>query len=195
LQFIAEDPVHVVVRNESPAIVDARSGGVITQKQRRVFAKFSRGTAPRWAAELGVATFEFRRRPEGVTPEQWLAFYDSIEDQGGRGWTDEEREAIEAKLQSTDGVLLVEKPKLAAPWPSYPKLLASKAPGPTRKQIADKITATVEELELDPRDVIGYELENKNRPEVLSALEALIPGHDAAPAETGDSFEDELIEA
>ena len=37
--------------------------------------------------KIGLDTFEFRKMPErGVTREQWLAFYDVLEDAAQQGW-------------------------------------------------------------------------------------------------------------
>lgn len=196
MQYIAEDPVHVVARNEQAAIVDPQSRGVIQPMRRRLFAKFQRGTAPGWARQIGLETFEFRKAPQGVTPSQWLAFYDSLEAQQEMGWTDEERETIDAKLLTIAGVLVVERPKLSAPWPAYDSLVAAKG-GPTRPEVAEKISSIVEDLGLNPHDVLAYEQQELDRPEVVTALQTLLP-HAPAPL-TGDLFagdeEGELIEA
>jgi hypothetical protein len=59
----------------------------------------------------------------------------------------------------------VEVPRIPAPWPKYGEI---KSP--------DAIVKTVTALGLDPAQVAAYERENGNRPEVLSALEALSSG-------------------
>lgn len=192
MQFIAEDPVTVVVRVAQPAIIDPNTRGVIQPGTRRLFAKFQRGTAPAWATKVGVATYEFRRQPQGVTSEQWLSFYDSIEEQTRNGWTDEEREAIESKLQITDGVQLVEKPRVAAPWPAYDKLVAGSRPAPSRKEVVEKIVSIIDDQGYDIQAVLAYELENKNRSEVIAALKALLPDGEYSEIEDEDG---ELIEA
>jgi hypothetical protein len=163
--------------------------------RRRLFAKFQRGTAPSFALAIALNAFEFRRRPSGVSAEQWVAFYDSYEAQLSQGWNDEEREAIEAKLLTIDGVIQVEKPRLPAPWPAYDKIVAGKKPLPNRNEVAAKIGAYVLEGELDARAVIEYERENKDRPEVVAELERIIGEHVPAEPPSGDLFAEELIEA
>lgn len=191
MQFIAEDPVHIVVRNEIPALVDARTGGMVREAQRRLFAKFSRGTAPTWAREIGIAAFEFKKMPvSGVEPGQWLAYYDTLEAQQQLGWTDEEREAIEEKLLQTHSIVRIEKPRLAPPWPAYDKITT--ASGVTRKMVAQKIVAKVVEDEYDLQYVLAYERENRRRAEVIAELEGLIG---VAAAETDPAEDGELVEA
>jgi hypothetical protein len=177
--------VYVLVRNETEAQYDTK-GHQLEPKKRHVFAKFKRGTAPGWALKIGLDTFEFRRMPErGVAKEQWVAFYDVKEDAQQMGWSEEEQAAIVKKLDSDAGhaVLRVSKPKLAAPWPAYTKLVVQGQR--TIEKVAAKIAETVEELGLDPADVIAYEQENLGRPEVVNALAALNP----APSEP----EEELV--
>lgn len=193
MQFIAEDPVNVVVRVAQPPIIDPNTRGVIQRGTRRLFAKFQRGTAPAWATKIGLALYEFRRQPQGVSPEQWLSFYDSIEEQQRNGWTDEERAEIEQKLLITDGVKLVEKPRVAAPWPSYDKLVAGSRPAPSRKEIVEKILAIIDEQGYDPQAVLAYESENKGRSEVMDAVSALLPEGTTFSIE--DDEDGELIDA
>lgn len=194
MQFIAEDPIHVVCSNEEPALHDT-NGRLVKPGKRRTYAKFSRGTAPEFARVVGLRTFELRKMPEGVAPEQWLAYYDSVEAQAQHNWTDQERKAIEERLQSIDGVILVEKPRLPAPWPKYDEIVASKE-GLSSKEVVDKIVGTIESIGCDPAVVIAYEQQrDKPRKSVISAVEALLPA-DATPAPDENGWlDEELIEA
>lgn len=189
--FIAEDPVHVVVRNELPALVDAGGRGIVRPAQRRLYAKFTRGVAPDFAREIGLATFGFKKMPEGVEAIQWLAFYDTLEAQDTFGWTDEERQAIEAKLETIDGVIKVERPRLTAPWPAYDTIVAKRGEF-SSAQVVAKIAGKVEEDGYDAGDVIAYELENRKRKSVINALEELAG---APVAQIEELEEEELIEA
>lgn len=164
-QYVAETPLHVVVRSEIAALYDV-GGRMVAPKQRRVFAKFKRGQAPLWAQEL-AQTFgwAFRGMPaEGVTVGQWVSFYDSFEAQEENGWTDEEREAIEAVLAKNGNVRQVEPPKVPAPWPTYDDFNGTAADLATR----------VAELGLDPHAVIAYEQQGQNRTKVLTELAKLL---------------------
>lgn len=59
--------------------------------------------------------------------------------------------------------IVADRPKLKAPWPTYDTVHAA------------KIAAKVAEDGYDVAEVIAYERENKNRPTVIEALEALAP--------------------
>lgn len=190
MQFIAEDPIHVVIRNETPALYDT-AGRMVAPVKRRVFAKFVRGVAPGWALAVAQGSFEFRKMPMDVTFQQWVAYYDSVEDQGNMGWTDEEREAIEEKLYSHHACVVVERPKVPAPWPKYDEIVASKE-GLSNKDVIDRILARISEDGYDPKVILDYELENRRRKSVIDALEELMPG--AAPVEEPQPDE-QLIEA
>lgn len=195
MQFIAEDPVHVVCRVAAPALYDTESR-LIKPEGRRLYAKFTRGVAPDFARQIGVATFGFKRMPEeGVSPEQWLAFYDSVEAQHQFGYNDEERKTIEAKLLATDGIIVVERPRLPAPWPNFDSIVASKG-ALSSKDVVEKIVATVVEAGYDPATVIAYEKErDRPRKSVITALEALLPEDAPAPASSDGWLDEELIEA
>lgn len=176
MQFIAENEPQVFVRSENPAVYDTK-GRLVQPKSRRVSAEFKRGTAPAFAREKGVKAFQFNGLPDsGITPEQWLSYYDSVAAQSQFGWTDEEREAIEEKLLA-QGYMQVELDRLKAPWPAYGKLVAQGAR--TIEKVAAKIAEKVVEDGYDPAEVAAYEAANLNRPEVLDALAALVE----APAE------------
>lgn len=192
MQFIAEDPIQVVIRNEVPPVVDPGGRGIIRAAQRRLSAKFTRGIAPDWARTVGLETFGFKKMPEGVTAGQWLAYYDSVEAQDAFGWNDEERKAIEAKLQTIADVIVVEKPRLAPPWPAYDKIVGKQGVL-TSAQVVEKIVGKVEEDGYDPAEVIAYERENRHRKSVISALEPLAGGPVEQPAELEE--EEELVEA
>lgn len=167
MQFIAENEPQVFVRSENPAVYDTK-GRLVQPKSRRVSAEFKRGTAPAFAREKGLKAFEFKGLPDsGISPGQWLSYYDSVHAQTQFGWTDEEREAIEAKLLE-QGYMRVEPDCRNAPWPAYDKLVAQGAR--TVEKVAAKIAEKVAEDGYDPAEVIAYERENLNRPEVLAAL-------------------------
>jgi len=193
VQFIAEDPIHVVVRNETPALYDT-AGRMVAPARRRVFAKFKRGTAPAHAREIAEKRFEFRRIQQGVEPGQWVAFYDSIEDQKQMEWSDEERQAIEEKLLNHHAAVLIELPRLTPPWPKYDELVATKG-GLTNKQVIEKILTRVEEDGYDAAAILAYELENRARKSVIAALQPLTTGEAVDEAELDHLVEEELVEA
>ncbi len=173
MEFIAEDRIRVKVRSEQLALHDTR-GRQVEPSKRRVFAQFERGNAPIWAREQAARLYSFDRMPQGTTPERWLSYYNSADDQILYGWTDEERAAIEQALLEVHSAVLVERPKVAAPWPAYDKLTVTGRR--TIEHVVEKIVAAVTDLGLEPKAVVDYERENLNRPEVLAAMEALAEG-------------------
>lgn len=178
MQFIHEDPIHVVVSSESPAIVNLK-GQTVAPRVRRTYAKFVRGAAPSYAVKVGVELFEFRKIHQGISREKWLSFYDSVEAQGQHGWTDEERENIEARLLER-GYVRVEPTKAIMP-PGYDKL---KVHGQRKiEHVVEKILERIEEGVYDADQVLAFERENLNRPEIISAVEALLSSPEPEPEE------------
>ena len=68
----------------------------------------------------------------------------------------------------------VDQPAVVAPWPAYPKLVAG-GRGNTSASVVEKIIEKVQEDGYDAAEVIAYELQNLARPDVIAALEALVP--------------------
>lgn len=177
MEAIAENPYRFEVRPEVPAVYDTK-GRVVAPAQRRVFIQFERGNAPAYTHKAGLAAFEFATKPtyEGGSEfpsELWLCYYNTEASQQIHDWTDEERAAIESHLPSCSDILIVERPKLAAPWPAYDKLVAG-GRGVTSEAVAEKIARKVAEDGYDVGAVAAYERENRNRPDVIAALEALL---------------------
>jgi hypothetical protein len=173
VEAIAENPYRFEVRPEIPAVYDTK-GRMVAAAQRRVFIQFGRGSAPDYAQKIGLASsFEFATKPtyEGgneFPSELWLCYYDSEAAQQIHGWTDEERQLIEGHLPSCPGVLIVERPKLKAPWPAYAK--TRKLQGRRTADVAaEEIAATVTSTGTDPGDVIAYE-----RQEAKPGWEAIV---------------------
>jgi hypothetical protein len=101
-----------------------------------------------------------------VEPDARISAFDSRLAQAEHGWTDEERELVESELienakRLPEDLIVVEEIRLDPPWPSYDRF------GGTAKQLADKI----EEDGYDFAEVLAYERENQNRPEVVTVLE------------------------
>jgi len=176
-EFIAEDPVHVVVASATEAIYDVR-GRQIQPKTRRLYAKFERGRASEEAQRLALATFEFRKIHEGIDRERWFGSYNSELARIQNDWTKEEHDLIVARLRE-QGYLEVVPVTLTAPWPAYDKITVQGRR--TIELVAQKIAETVAENGYDPAEVAAYERQNLNRPEVLAALTVPVPEEDPEP--------------
>lgn len=102
-------------------------------------------------------------------PYRRCGFFDSHHAQRVNDWTDEDRELVEETLASLpeNGVdfLIVEAPKVAAPWPKYDSARS-----------VGSIVSTVEQIGVDPQVVIDYERQNRDRAEVVEAMQRLIDG-------------------
>jgi hypothetical protein len=112
---------------------------------------------------------------EGESIRARFSVFDSTLAQSINGWTDEETELAIKALQEGPGAgtdyIILEEVKAPAPWPAYDKLRVQGKR--TVEMVAEKIAATVTDLEIDPDAVLVYERENQNRPEVVAAVEAL----------------------
>jgi hypothetical protein len=151
--------------------------------ERRVFAEFIRGGVPQWAMPLAEKTFQLHLKPEGISADRWLCYYDSDADQASRGWSDEERALIEAKLDKDPRIIRIEAPKLTAPYPKYDLHRKTQGQRTVAHAIKD-ILATYESAGFDVQQAIAYERQELNDPEVIAALAGL-----DAPAEV----EEELV--
>lgn len=176
-EFIAEDPVHVVVASEQPAIYDGR-GNMVQPKRRRVYAKFVRGAAPVYAQQVALESFSFRKIHQGIARERWFGYYNSKDAQRQFDWTEEEHDLIVRRL-TEQGYLEVQPKKVAPPWPAYDKLVTH---GQRKiEHVVEKIVAKVTEDGYDPAAVVAYEQQNLNRAEVLAALAALTAEEEPEP--------------
>ena len=125
-----------------------------------------------------------------VEPDARITAFDSRLAQAEHGWTDEERELVEQKLIEVarlvpEDIIVLEDVRLAPPWPAYDSY------GGNAKQLVAK----VEEDGFEFADVLAYERENQNRPEVVALLEqALIYAAEGLKArEVMPELEEELV--
>lgn len=148
--------------------------GNIIETRPRVFAEFRHGPVPDWAMKQVLERLDWRWLPEGWTPQMQVSSFDSVAAQQENGWNDEEREGLEKHLLSrpSEDFILVEPQRAPRPWATYDKLFARK--GMTQEQAIEKIVEIVVETGVSPQVVIDYELENRERRDVLEAMESLL---------------------
>jgi hypothetical protein len=161
-------------------IVIHQSVEILASGQHRVIApgftaEFRSGDVTTWEEDEARQHFTFRGT---VTEEGSERPIDPIPSRVGsfdtaRIGDSKLRAEIEQKMlaHSDHGrdFRMVEKPQLAAPWPNYSKVKGGGAGRTTAKVISEQ----VQELGLDPADVMAYERDNANREEVLAALSKL----------------------
>jgi hypothetical protein len=140
----------------------------------RLAAEFQRGI-PEWALPnaLQVWPEASSMKPEGMPLEQYLCWFDSNAAQKSNGWTDEEREIVEAKLLGKWGVTKVEPIKVKAPYPKYAAHRKTQGQRTIAHAIKD-ILATYETAGFDVDLAIMFERQNENSPDVIAALEGLL---------------------
>ncbi len=140
--------------------------------------KFSVGSMNSWEMDaarktflnFGLGTYEDHVTQED--PAGRFSVFDTGLFQQQHNLTNEQRVSIEEFLlgrwECGNHYIHVEKPRIAAPWPTYDNYRGVKG-SPTAERIAEK----VREDGYDIDAVIAYERENQGRVEVLDALEAL----------------------
>ena len=132
---------------------------------------------PQWAKDQAKEQMGY---PKGIghdeDPSQWFGMFDTEVGAKIYGWTPEEKAKVEERLltSNSNGVeyVIVEKPRRKPPWPTYDKFRTQGKRTPDL--VAETIAAKVAEDGYEPEEVLQYEIENACRPEVISALQALI---------------------
>lgn len=138
-----------------------------------------------------------------VSPRKLLRVYDTDMVAQSDYWDDATKKQVEQFLLNHAlygrDFIAVETPRLPAPWPAYPKLVAKNAAG--MKDVVKKILAKIDEDGYAAAAVLAYEVENLNRPEIVAALQNHLPAEpevdvDAAVAASAPTTDaDALIEA
>lgn len=170
MRFVTNAPHTVVVSSEVPAIYDAQ-GRMLHPKKERLFAKFMRGI-PTPFVPLAKEKFAKWDRPERPL-DQYGGYFDSEAEAASRGWTPEQREAVEELLLTRPQIFRVEFEKAALPYPAYPK--HRKVHGKrTVEHVVTDILATLALTGDTPDKVIAYENDHpdENSAAIIAALQA-----------------------
>jgi hypothetical protein len=181
--FMSERQKAVTVRNEKP-VFNVKTGEQIG-KTRRLHANLERGYMPEWALAIAEEKFSMGGKPPSVPTHRWISTYDSRLAQLQEGWTDEERELIEAKLLAQGDVVVIEPPMIEAPYAQYDKHRKMAGKRDLSHVLAD-ITKAYELAGFDIDQAVAYEAQNLNDLTVIEHLKGLAP----TPAEV-----EELIQA
>jgi hypothetical protein len=172
LYFMKVGKSEIVCRVMKP--VFSQASGERTGRIGRLSAEFERGI-PEWALPNALQVWPTApsMKPDTMPLEQWLCWFDSRVAQKGNGWSDEERELVEAKLSSRWGVVTVEPIKVKAPYPKYAAHRKTQGQRTVAHSIKD-ILATYESAGFDVEQAILFERQNGNDSEVIAALEGLL---------------------
>jgi hypothetical protein len=132
--------------------------------------------------EVGQAKLSFTGLPEDrdteslVHPRSRMSCFDSEQAKKQNRWSQEDHDLVVETLRESEmlGVEFVEleQPARLAPWKGYDKLESAK-----------KIVELVEAIEINPAEVLAYELENAARADVIAALEGLLGAESSEEAE------------
>ena len=155
-----------------PQIVEAYATGQSKVIQPQLIAAFDVafvGSDERALARAHFSFNGFAQEQDLVTivePDARISAFDSRKAQAENGWTDEERQMVEAVLidnarKLPEDLIVIEEVRAQAPWPTYDSFKGS----PTA------LCKKIEEDGYDFLSVLNYERENQNRPEVISKLE------------------------
>lgn len=160
------------VRKAQQTLVQGPQGPFLQVMEPAHIAIFAKAGVTPWERDFALKHFGFTGVADGEDPIGRLSLYDTDAEADRHGWTPEEKAEIEAVLDAgvSSDYFRVEKPRLTAPWPSYDDLLPQGRR--TAELVAEQIAETVKTLGLDAEGVIAYELENRNRPEVIEALQS-----------------------
>lgn len=143
---------HVIFEPRSRVLTDWEE-----EKARRLFAY----KTPKTLAD-GVTVVDPVRENASIFNTEWVP--------------EQHRDHVEKFLLTFEdrdrNYFLSETPPAVRPWPAYDEVVT--AQGKTTRWVVDTIVTTVGQTGVDPAQVLAYERENLNRPEVVDALEELI---------------------
>jgi hypothetical protein len=160
-------------------IQEAYATGMAKVVQEPVYAMFEPWLLRPEERELAISrwTFNgFNQHEDEVTvlpPDNRIGVYDSVVDQQNKGWPDALRLEVErvliANSEITDNICVVPKSFIAPPWPRYDDFNGT----------SDELLARLVEDGHALDSVLAYEIDNQNRPEIVTALQELIDDPDA----------------
>ena len=177
-----------VCRLEDPGLFDAQ-GRTVSPKKRKLVAQFTRGGAPDWVLQAAQERFDFRGRGADEPISLMVGVFDSAAAAKAHKWSEEEHDAVVRELRDTANPywIIVEQPKVPAPWKSYDKLTVQGQR--TSEKVAAKNLELAAETGATVEDMIAYERQNRNDAKILALYEQALEEQRAGePAE-------ELVEA
>lgn len=177
-----------VCRLEDPGLFDAQ-GRTVSPKKRKLVAQFTRGGAPDWVLQAAQERFDFRGRGDGEPISMMVGVFDSAAAAKAHKWTEEEHDAVVRELRDTSNPywVIVEQPKVPAPWPTYDKL--SVQGQRTSEKVAAKNLELAAEIGVSVADMVAYERQNRNDAKIIALYEQALEEQQAAQPD------EELVEA
>lgn len=177
MHFVSEKAGKKIIRHHKEIFSQASGEKIGTLGT--IWLDLERGKAPDWAVEAAVKRFKFAFRPApgsiggaDIPVETWCVYVDTEQWQLAGKHDDSVREMCEAVLLSDPDMMLVEPPKLKAPWPKYPELTVSG--GRTAEKVAERHLQTAEDTGVPIEELISYEEATEAREGVLEAYRAAL---------------------
>jgi hypothetical protein len=156
---------------------DTLANGQIREIKSGIMVEFRNGFLHPWEKDAARANFNYPTRETDLTSGEkidWVednrvGVFDSLAAQESYVWSDELRKTVENNLLKALDIrpglrsdyMVVPRPVLAKPWPSYDET--------DHNRVAEMTQA----MGLEKDSVIAYERDNKNRPSVITALEEI----------------------
>ena len=158
-----------------PQLAEAYANGVVRVTQTSLLAEFREGLMTPEERALCKQSWSFNgfyQEQDEVTtvePDYRLGCFDSIAAQIANDWSDDDRRMVEEALRATalrepNSLIVVEEKRLPPPWPNYDVFDGN------LNDLCRKILEDGYPLE----QVLAYEEENQDRPEVVVALKQLL---------------------
>lgn len=154
-----------VVQGVEQTMMDSRGFAFSQIISQPILAQFETSGLREHELETAFETFNFTGLPEGVNPVTRIAVYDPEAQALAQDWTDETRKAVERKLyhvslEQPGYVKFVPSPRAPRPWNTYDH------------DSVEEILHAVDRYGYDPDVVRLYEVENKNRSDIVDVLYA-----------------------
>jgi len=173
MRFVSKYARYIL--NVRRPITEYYATGQSKEVQRALVAQFDVAVAnadERAQARQRFSFNGFAQEQDKVTivePDARISGYDTRLAQIEHGWSDEERELVEEELlkevnRLPEDLFLVEEIRALPPWPTYDHY----------KGNAKQLIRKIEEDGFDFGEVLVYERENLDRPEVVDLLQEAI---------------------
>lgn len=156
--------IQVFEANEQ-VMMDARGHAFTQVVSKPVIADFDRGGLTDWEQLAALETFNFSGLPEGVNALTRIGTFDT--EAFVMRYPERERDEMQVQIDQRlrelqqrhpSEFIVVDPPVAERPWPSYDD------------NSVEDVLKFQEALRYSPEKIRLYELENKNRPELIEAM-------------------------
>jgi len=152
-------------------VTDARGYAHARPVGMQVMANFEVTGLLDHEVDIALSTFTFTGLAEGVNPLSRISSFDT--EVFCQRYPEAERDEMQAQIderlrilqeQNPSQFIIVETPKAEKPWPKYDQ------------DSVEQVLVVQDSIGVNPTKVRRYEEENKNRPEIVEAMQLLEQG-------------------